>query len=64
MEKYREIFTKIHALAVSILSQNIPRPSPVWLTTRLYLVNIIQGQTGPTVKTGQTGRTGLDFFRM
>ena len=35
--------TKIHVLAVSILSQNIPRPSPVWLTTRLYLVNIIQG---------------------
>ena len=48
MEKCGGIFTKIHVLAVSILSQNIPRPSPVWLTTRLYLVNIIQGQTGPS----------------
>ena len=53
MEKCREMFTKIHVLAVSILSQNIPRPSPVWLTTRLYLVNIIQGQTGPTGRGGR-----------
>ena len=64
MEKCREMFTKIHVLAVSILSQTIPRPSPVWLTTRLYLVNIIQGQTGPTGQTGKTGQTGFDFFRM